>query len=67
MNTSTRGIYIELPAADYRFFSQLAKKMGWRVETKKNVLDSFIKSRPKNADISDDEILEELYAVRYKK
>ena len=67
MNTSTKGFYIGLPATDYQFFNTLAKKMGWSVKTKKSVLGDFIKSRPKDVPISDDEILNELYAVRYKR
>ncbi|NLO70116.1 MAG: hypothetical protein GX102_04075 [Porphyromonadaceae bacterium] len=67
MSASTKGIYLELPVSDFKFFTTLAKKMGWNVKTKKNILDSFIESRPKDIEISDDEILDEIYDVRYKK
>ncbi len=67
MSTSTKGIYIELPTSDLSFFKTLAKKMGWNVRTPKNILDDFIETRPKDVDISDEDILNEVYAVRYKK
>lgn len=67
MSTSTKGIYIELPTSDFTFFKTLAKKMGWNVKTKKSILDNFIDTRPKNVELSDEDILEEIYQVRYKK
>lgn len=66
MSASTKGIYLELPISDFNFFKTLAKKMGWNVRTPKNVLDSFIETRPKDVEISDEDILDEIYAVRYK-
>ncbi len=67
MSASTKGIYLELPISDINFFKTLAKKMGWNVRTPKNVLDEFIETRPKDVDVSDEDILDEIYAVRYKK
>jgi len=41
--------------------------MGWAVETKESALQKFIATRPKNVKITDEEILSEVYAVRYGK
>ena len=60
-------IRLNIPKSDFRFFKELAAKMGWKAETKGNALRKFIASRPKNVDISDDEILSEVRAVRYGK
>ena len=34
---------------------------------KDSVLEKFIETRPKNIDLSDDEIMEEIRAIRYTK
>jgi len=60
-------IRLNIPKSDFRFFKELAMKMGWKTETKKNALRQFIASRPKDVDVSDNEILSEVYAVRYGK
>ena len=39
--------------------------MGWQVQTREDLLDSFIKSRPAKSPLSDDEIMDEMKAVRY--
>jgi len=60
-------IRLNIPKSDMRFFRELATKMGWVVETKESALQKYIASRPKNVKLSDDEILSEVYAVRYGK
>jgi len=50
-----------------RFFNELVSKMGWEIEIKERVLQKYIASRPKNVKLSDEEILSEVYAVRYRK
>jgi len=52
---------------DAIFFEKLAKKAGWTFKTKESILEKYIETRPKNVELSDEEILEELYAVRYAK
>jgi len=64
---SVLDIRLNLPKSDMRFFRDLANKMGWEVETKKSALQKYISSCPKNVNLSDKEILSELYAVRYGK
>ena len=62
---SVLDIRLNIPRSDIRFFSELIDKMGWRIETKESALQKYIDSRPKNVELSDEEILSEVYAVRY--
>jgi len=56
---------LNIPKSDMRFFREFVTKMGWVVETKESALQKFISSRPQNVNLSDEEILSEVYAVRY--
>ena len=67
MDATLQGFYLNVPKSDVKFFQQLVKKMGWTVSTKEGVLDKYIQSRPKNVELSDEDILSELNAVRYSK
>ena len=62
-----KDIYVKLPQTDVNFFGEFAKKMGWTFKTKESVLRSYINTRPKNVDLSDEEIMEEVKSVRYTK
>ena len=64
---SVLNVRLNIPKSDVRFFRELADKMGWAVETKESALQKFIATRPKNVKITDEEILSEVYAVRYGK
>jgi len=64
---SVLDVRLNIPKSEIRFFRELADKMGWAVETKESALQQYIASRPKNVKISDEEILSEVYAVRYGK
>ena len=64
---SVLDVRLNIPKSEIRFFRELADKMGWTVETKQSALQQYIASRPKNVKISDEEILSEVYAVRYGK
>jgi hypothetical protein len=41
--------------------------MGWEVHVRKSFLDKYIETRPKNVDLTDEEIMDEVRAVRYGK
>jgi len=41
--------------------------MGWEAEAKQSALQKHIASRPKNVKLTDQEILSEVYIVRYGK
>ena len=67
METALQNIYLNVPQSEVGFIMILAKKMGWKVETKADLLDKFITSRPKNVDLTDDDIMEAVREVRYGK
>lgn len=60
-----QGVYVSVPVADWKFFKELVRKMGWRAETREELLDAFIDTRPADAELSDEEIVDEVKAVRY--
>ena len=66
MDSTLRGVYINVPQADMKFLKELVKKMGWTVERKESLLKKYISKRPSKVDLCDDDIMEELKAVRYK-
>ena len=58
-------VRLNIPKSEMRFFRELMAKMGWEAETKESALQKYIASRPKNVKLSDEDILSEVYAVRY--
>ena len=71
-NTSIDGmthekILVNIPQSDLLFFEIFANKLGWQFNTKQMLWDEFVKSSPENIDLSDEEIMEEIRAVRYGK
>ncbi|MBQ9475553.1 MAG: hypothetical protein IJU69_04785 [Bacteroidales bacterium] len=60
-------IVLSIPNAEVPFLSSLAKKMGWDMQTRENLVEKFIASCPKNSDITDEEIQAEVNAVRYRR
>jgi hypothetical protein len=67
LQTALQNIYLNVPQSEVGFIMTLAQKMGWEVETKADLLRNYIASRPKNVNLSDDEIIEEVSAARYSK
>jgi len=65
--TNTQGIYLNVPMTDWVLLKELIRKFGWQAETREQLLDRFVKSRSKNPSLTEDEIMEEVNAVRYKK
>ncbi len=63
---SMQGVYVNVPSSDWRLFKELVRKMGWEVQTREDLLDSFIKSRPVKSPLSDEEIMDEVKAIRYE-
>ncbi|MDR0798501.1 MAG: hypothetical protein LBN18_01905 [Dysgonamonadaceae bacterium] len=58
-------IFIDIPQSDMIFFKLFADKMGWFINSKQNLWAEYIKNSPKNVDLSEDEIMSEVRAVRY--
>ena len=64
-NPTIQGAYINVALSDWKFFKELVQKMGWEVQTREELLDSFIESRPEKSSLSDEEIMNEVRTVRY--
>ena len=60
-------VRLNIPQSDMRLFGELVSKIGWKLATKESFLQKYIASRPQNVELSDKEILSEVYAVRYGK
>ena len=65
--TNTQGIYLNVPMADWMLLKELIRKFGWQAETREQLLNRFVKSRPKKPPLSEEEIMDEVNVVRYKK
>ena len=65
--TMNQGIFLSIPKSDIKFFKELAKKMGWDIDIREDFLKDNIASRPKRVNLSEEEILAELNAIRYEK
>jgi len=63
--TMTQGVYLNIPRADWTLFQELVNRFGWQAKTSEQVLDEFIKTRPHNVDLSEEDIMNEVRAVRY--
>ena len=66
-NMAREKIFVDLPQSDMAFFQIFADKMGWLVDKKQNLWDKYIQNSPQGVDLSDEEIMEEVRAVRYGK
>lgn len=64
---TTQGVYVNVPVVDWSLFRELIRKFGWQAETREQMFDRFVSSRPTNPAISEDEIMDEVRAVRYGK
>lgn len=65
-NSATiQGVYVNVPTVDWSLFRELVRKFGWQVETREQLLDRFISTRSANPAISEEEIMDEVRAVRY--
>ena len=65
--TMNQGVFLSIPKSDINFFKELAKKMGWDIDIREDFLKDYIASRPKRVNLSEEEILAELNAIRYEK
>jgi len=65
--TMSQGVFIRVPAVDWSLLKELIRKFGWQAETREELLDRFVSTRPSNPEISEEEIMDEIKAVRYHK
>ena len=66
-SATLQGVYVSVPKADWSLFRELIRKFGWQAETREQMLDRFISSRPAKPMLSEEEIMDEVNAVRYDK
>mgnify|MGYP004443121619 CR=1 FL=1 len=64
---NTRNIWVTIPANEMSLFEEVIKRMGWQCDSYDEFLDDYLASRPKNIDITEEEIMAEVAAVRYGK
>ncbi len=67
MNTDTtyQGLYLNVPMSDWSLLNELVRRFGWQAETREQLLDRFVKSRPAVPALSEEDIMNEVKAVRY--
>ena len=63
--TLTQGVYLNIPRKDWSLLQELINRFGWQSETREQMLEEFMQTRPTNTDISEDDIMNEVRAVRY--
>ena len=66
-DATTQGIYINVPMVDWGLLQELINRFGWQFETREQLLERFVKSRPKYPTLSEEDILNEVMAERYGK
>lgn len=62
-----QGVYLNVPLSDWVLLKELIRKFGWQAEKREQLLERFVKSRAKSPSLSEEEIMEEVKAVRYGK
>ena len=67
MDAVIQNVNVGIPKSEMQFFRRLAPKMGWEIYSPESLLKAYIDSRPKNVELSEDEILEEVNKVRYNR
>ena len=64
---TSQGVYLNIPRTDWNLFTELARKFGWQPQTNEQLLDNFISRRPTVEDMTEEDIMDEVRAVRYAK
>ena len=62
-----KKILVDIPQSDIIFFKFFADKLGWQFKSKQILWDEYLSSSPENIDLLEEEIMEEVRAVRYGK
>ena len=59
-------VVLKMPTTDVALIMQFASRMGWTIESRRNPVARFIEACSRNnAALTDEEIQEEVNAVRY--
>ena len=62
---NTQGVYLNVPRADWTLLQELINRFGWQSETREDLLAEFLQTRPTVTDITEEDIMDEVRAVRY--
>ena len=65
--TMTQGVYLNIPRTDWMLFQELVNRFGWQSETREQMLDEFMQTRPQSVDLSEEDIMNEVRSVRYSR
>ena len=62
-------VVLKMPKADVALIMQFASRMGWTIESRRNLVARFIEacSKSNESALTDEEIQAEVDAVRYNK
>jgi hypothetical protein len=66
-STMTQGVYLNVPRTDWTLLQELINRFGWQSETREEMLDEFLQTRPSVTDLTEEDIMNEVRAVRYAK
>ncbi len=66
-STMTQGVYLNVPRTDWKLLQELINRFGWQSETREDMLDEFLQTRPSVTDLTEEDIMNEVRAVRYAK
>ena len=66
-STMTQGVYLNVPRTDWTLLQELINRFGWQSETREDMLDEFLQARPSVTDLTEEDIMNEVRAVRYAK
>lgn len=66
-NRTTQSVYLNIPSSDWQLLKDLSRKFGWQAQTSEQRLAVFVKNRPDNVKLSEDDIVNEVRAARYTK
>ena len=63
----SQGVYLNIPRADWTLFQELVNRFGWQSQTREQLLGEFMLTRPQDVELSEEDIMNEVRAVRYAK
>ena len=68
-NLALERIFVDIPQSDMMFFKLFADRMGWPVNNKQSLWNEYIRNslENNNPDLSEEEIMEEVRAIRHGK
>ena len=63
-STMTQGVYLNVPRTDWTLLQELINRFGWQSETREDMLDEFLQTRPSVTDLTEEDIMNEVVFMR---